>query len=201
MYEMPATFREDTYQHNCDELINKIAANRNRWLLAPAMAVLRNMDDAEDVAQDVLFRLVRCGLKTYDPSRSLGAYVTQCAYFGAVNVLRGRHRRSRDFPGDFCLKGMDCCVFDGMEDKRYNGPRLEDVETRELKRQAVYDAMASLKPVTRNALLLSYAGMKYREIAEYLNMSVGTVKSTLHSARKAVRRLIEKRGGLELFNS
>ncbi len=198
---MPTTFREDTSQNNYGELIKEIADNRDSWLLAPARIVLGNRNDAEDVAQDVFFKLARDGLRTYDPSRSLKSYVAQCAYFGALDVLRGRQRRSGEFSGDSCLEGMDCCVFDGIEDRRPNGSSLEDLEIRDLRTQAVCDAMASLKPVTRSALLLSYAGMKYREIAEYLHIPVGTVKSTLHSAREAVRRSIKESGGLELFNS
>jgi len=59
----------------------------------------------------------------------------------------------------------------------------------------VRDAMTSLSPVHREVLELVYdEDMKLAEIAERLDVPLGTVKTRAHHALRGLRRALEERG-------
>ena len=59
--------------------------------------------------------------------------------------------------------------------------------------QAVHDALARLTHVHREVLLLRFLeDMSYEDIALVLQCPVGTVRSRIHHAKTALRRLLEK---------
>ena len=54
------------------------------------------------------------------------------------------------------------------------------------------EALEDLTPVQREVVLLhDLEGWKHREIAEQLGLPSGTVRSHLHFARKALRRILD----------
>ena len=58
----------------------------------------------------------------------------------------------------------------------------------------VKEAIGQLKPEMQEAIVLRYySGMQYREIGEYLEKPVGTVKSTLHRAKKVLAKVLSSR--------
>lgn len=76
-------------------------------------------------------------------------------------------------------------------------PSPEDVLILEVERDAVRQALAELQVASREILLLcEVEEMKYEEIAQVLQIPIGTVMSRLYRARQALRnRLSEKLKG------
>jgi RNA polymerase sigma-70 factor (ECF subfamily) len=65
-------------------------------------------------------------------------------------------------------------------------------------RAAIADAFAALALQHREVLALAFAArMPHREIAEVLDVPLGTVKSRLHHARAALHRALAERGYVE----
>lgn len=74
---------------------------------------------------------------------------------------------------------------------------MEETETREL-RQAIWEGIRSLSPEFRAVLVLrDIEGLAYEEIAQVLDISLGTVKSRLNRARNALKARF---AGQELFS-
>jgi RNA polymerase sigma-70 factor, ECF subfamily len=134
-----------------------------------ARGVLRNAADAEDVAQEAMLRSYCRFARLRDPSR-FRAWLVRISFRLALDHARSAHRRQRretawatDLPK----------------------PTAEDIAASNEFGRRLQEAMATLSEKSRLVLLLtSMDGHSLEEVAELLQVPVGTVKSRLHSARK-----------------
>lgn len=134
-----------------------------------ARGVLRNAADAEDVAQEAMLRSYRSFARLRDPSR-FRAWLVRISFRLALDHERSARRREQretawatDLPK----------------------PTAEDIAASNEFERRVQQAMATLSEKSRLVLLLiSMDGHSLEEVAELLQLPLGTVKSRLHSARK-----------------
>jgi len=139
-------------------------------------AILGNVDDAEDAAQDgVLAALVK--LDQYDPSRPFGPWLLRIAANAAIDRRRRRTVRNAGVLGD---------------DVAAKGP-LPDVETeRSALGERLRAALDELPEHYRLAVVLSdVAGYSHAELAETLAMAPRTVRSAVFHARRRLRALLD----------
>jgi RNA polymerase sigma factor (sigma-70 family) len=110
-----------------------------------------------------------------------GDTVLPWLYGIATNLLHRRRRAERRQLRAYARSGVDrSVVYDddaaGRLDDAALGPRLAG-------------ALAAMRPRERHALLLyALAGLSYEEIAEALDVPVGTVRTWLHRAREVAQR-------------
>jgi RNA polymerase sigma-70 factor (ECF subfamily) len=101
----------------------------------------------------------------------------------AIDTLRrnGRHQAlSLDQKRDDHLEGDPHALMDVLEAQ---GPGPIDQLSSEERRDRVRASVDQLPDFLRQVVVLAYyQGLKYREIAEILEIPVGTVKSRLHAA-------------------
>jgi len=63
------------------------------------------------------------------------------------------------------------------------------------RRQRLFEAILTLKPEFREIILLKhFHGLSYKEMAEALEIPIGTVMSRLHHARQALREVLGEDG-------
>jgi RNA polymerase sigma-70 factor, ECF subfamily len=137
---------------------------------------------AEDVFQNT-FLQVYVKMTSYEAGRPVRPWLYTIATHQAIDALRrnGRHqavslnqRHADGLPGE----PEDLCST--LEGKT-PGP-LEAAHAEE-RRLAVRAAVDRLPDFLRQVVVLGYyQGLKYREIAEILDIPLGTVKSRLHAA-------------------
>jgi len=81
---------------------------------------------------------------------------------------------------------------DGAPPHEISGTRWEPVDL--LDRAAVAQAIARLRPEYRACIMLRHVeGYSYEEIAETLELPLGTVKTYIHRARNELRGYLEDR--------
>lgn len=136
---------------------------------------------AEETMQDVFVELWRRAAE-YDPSRgTVIAWVTTLARSRAIDVLRARTRRYEDRHLQFSERhalGTD----GGRPDLLASSTRWH---------RALRDAFGRLSDDQRAVLELSYfVGMSHGQIAEALNLPVGTVKSRILLGMRALRDVL-----------
>lgn len=137
---------------------------------------------AEDVFQNTFLQVyVKSG--QYEQGRPVRPWLYTIATHQAIDALRrnGRHQvLSLDQKRDELADGEVRTLLDLLE-ARGPGPsdQLQGTELRERVRASIERLPDVLKQVV---LLAYYQGLKYREIAEILDIPVGTVKSRLHAA-------------------
>jgi len=165
---------------------------RNQGMIVRlGLAMLRDRDAANDVAQETFFRAFR----HYESFRSEAAFSTW-TYRIAVNLCLDAMRRS----GGRVVQPLDNAEVETPPALRDPEPGPEgEVIVRDLARHADA-ALEELTPNHRTILLLrEVEGLSYAEIAHVLRVPRGTVMSRLHHARhnlqKAFRRVsrVQKR--------
>jgi RNA polymerase sigma-70 factor (ECF subfamily) len=134
-----------------------------------ARGVLHNAADAEDVAQEALLRAYRRFDRLRDRTR-FRAWLVRTTFRLALDQTRSSRRREQRE------------TVWAVETPK---PTAEDMAASSEFGRRLTQAMESLPEKLRLVLLLaSIDGHSSAEIAELLQVPVGTVKSRLHSARK-----------------
>lgn len=156
-------------------------------LYAAAMRMTRNPADAEDLVQETFVRAYR-GFPSFQDGTNLRAWLYRILTNTFINTYRAKQRRPEQTD------------LDDVEDL-YLYKRLGGLEAASLGRSAedelmdmfteteVKDAIEALPEQFRMAVLLAdVEGFSYKEIAEILDIPIGTVMSRLHRGRKALQR-------------
>ena len=151
------------------------------------MRMTRNPADAEDLLQETFLRAYR-GFPNFTEGTNLRAWLYRILTNTYINTYRAKQRRP------------DQSELDEVEDL-YLYRRLGGLEAASLGRSAedelmdlfteteVKEAIESLPDNFRVAVLLAdVEGFAYKEIAEMLEIPIGTVMSRLHRGRKALQK-------------
>jgi RNA polymerase sigma-70 factor, ECF subfamily len=147
---------------------------------------------AEDVVQDAFWSLYQNAARV-DPARGAAAYLYGIARNRAYDHLRQRARNAQVSLDD-----------EPMQDYVSATVASDDPDTEEavhwlLLNLQVREAMERLPDAQRQALLLyAEGGLSYNEVAEQLDISVGTVKSRIYHAKRLLRALLDPQAVLEL---
>jgi RNA polymerase sigma-70 factor (ECF subfamily) len=141
---------------------------------------LHHRATAEDLAAEVLTRMLEQLADGRGPTRHLNAWLYRVAHNLVVDESRRRVHRDHD-PLD---EGTAAAV--------------EDVEAQTamaIWRQQARGALAELTPNQRAVLFLRFLeGYENKEISRVLQTSVGAVKALQHRALEAMRRHLERAG-------
>jgi RNA polymerase sigma-70 factor, ECF subfamily len=130
-----------------------------------------NPADAADATQEALIAIVR-GLPRFDQRAAPRTWMYRVATNACLDELRRRGRRPR--------LGLD----DAMAERPDPAPPLDRSVTDRL---TLDDALARLPEEFRVAVVLrDVQGMDYAQIAEVLQIPIGTVRSRIARGRKAL---------------
>jgi RNA polymerase sigma-70 factor (ECF subfamily) len=141
-----------------------------RWILR----IVRDPSAAEDALVDAFWRAYRAHAR-FDPSRSFGAWMRRIATNSALDQLAADRRRGVQ-P---LIAGVTAPITPASESLR------ESVQV------ALARLPAKLQVVAVLALLEE---RPYLEIAETLDVPIGTVKSRVFRATRALRKELERLG-------
>lgn len=137
---------------------------------------------ADDVFQNTFLQLYTKSGK-YEAGRPVRPWLYTIATHQAIDALRrnGRHQTvSLDQGREELPEGDVRSLVDLVEAR---GPGPIDQAQGEERRERIRGAVDKLPDFLRQVVVLAYyQGMKYREVAEILDIPVGTVKSRLHAA-------------------
>lgn len=171
-------------QDGQQELFGTLVRRYERELYGYLRRYVGNDDLAADVFQNT-FVAIFVKMDQYQAGRPVRPWIYTIATNQAIDALRRRNRRI-DSRADPLLAGDDGNddsarpLFEVLQTKD-PGP-VELAERAEL-RQLVRNAVEQLPDLLRQVVLLAYfQGLRYQEIADVLDIPLGTVKSRLHAA-------------------
>jgi len=147
--------------------------------------MLDDYDRAVDLAQETFVRVYKSADR-YQATFSFSTYIYRIAHNLAISELRQRKRRRLvSLPSFFSDKDNEEIEVE-IEDKRQ--VMADDAMISAERSAAVSRAIASLPEKYRAALVLCEIEEKsYEEIAEVLDLPVGTVKSRINRARNLLK--------------
>jgi RNA polymerase sigma-70 factor (ECF subfamily) len=149
--------------------------------------ILSDRADAADVTQEVFLHVFR-GIRGFRGGSSLKTWLYRISVRQALN-----HRR-------WCWRHHRMQTSIDTEDSEHNAVlELKDEEATPYEQCAAHEtqitvrrALASVPPVFRSAVILrDLEGLSYEEIAEVLEVSVGTVKSRIMRGRRMLREILD----------
>ncbi|MBS0208607.1 MAG: sigma-70 family RNA polymerase sigma factor [Planctomycetes bacterium] len=148
------------------------------------LRMLRNSHDAEDVAQETFLRAVR-SLDRWDPDREFLPWLMTIAANRCRTALAARPKRGTtlDEPEQ---------LVDRSADPHAAGQLSEEVG----------QALGQMRDEYRQALLLFHqADLSYVEIAQALDVPVGTVRTWVHRGRRELADRLRRRQAIEEYPS
>ncbi|MBI3637754.1 MAG: sigma-70 family RNA polymerase sigma factor, partial [Candidatus Rokubacteria bacterium] len=152
------------------------------WRLA--YNYLRDREEAWDVAQDAFIRAWQA-LPSFRGQSAFYTWLFRIVVNVATDRARQRAARGRAF-------GTERVPDEEWERTMVEpGVAADDTATRVEQREKIIRALAALPEHHRAIIMLSdLEGLSYREIAEVLEIPMGTVMSRLHNARKRLRAVL-----------
>jgi RNA polymerase sigma-70 factor (ECF subfamily) len=148
-------------------------------VVAVAARVLGARDEAEDVAQEVFLSFGRSSV----PAGEAGGWLTVAATHTALNLLRSGRRRST------------------REETAGEGPAIvpdvADLVVSREEQSSVRAALARLPHRQAAALVLRHSGFSYAEVAAALDMSPGSVGTTVRRAESILLKELNRHASPE----
>jgi len=145
-----------------------------------ARRMCMNDDDAWDLTQDAFVRAMQA-MDGFDTRYRFFTWMYRIVTNLAINLTEKRRRRGEvAFDEEYGADGRQA-VFDDVAEK---------VETVQLA-DAIREAVAGLSPPLRAVFVLRVdSELSYAEIAETLDIAIGTVMSRLNRARAQIRQAV-----------
>ncbi len=161
------------------EALEQLLERHERNIYHIALRTLGNRDDAMDMAQEAIIKIVR-SIRGFKSDSTFKVWAYRITVNACLDELRKRKKR-KTISLDAYLEASGREIPD----------TAEAPETRlicaDLK-VTLEKAIADLPEEYRAALVLrDITGLSYQEVAEALNISLGTVKSRLNRARNILK--------------
>jgi RNA polymerase sigma-70 factor (ECF subfamily) len=156
-------------------------------LYSAALRMTRNPADAEDLVQETYFKAYRA-FHTFQEGTNLKAWLYRILTNTYINQYRAKKRRPDETDLDEVEDLYLYRRLGGLEGAEA-GRSAEEELFEHLTSDEVKQALEALPEQFRMAVLLAdVEGFAYKEIAEILDIPIGTVMSRLHRGRKAMQK-------------
>lgn len=165
------------------EALAPLMERHHRRLYRVALAYLRHPDDALDAVQETFVKAYTHAAAWNGASHEVAPWLTRIAVNQAIDLYRrGRRRRAREEPMA-AVAGVGMAGGGPSPERRLLGREIGE---------RVGAALGALPARQRAVFVLRhYEDLSLQEIAQVLDLSLGTVKSTLHRAVHQLRRRLE----------
>ena len=155
-------------------------------LYGAALRMTRNPSDAEDLVQETMLRAFR-SFDRFEPGTNLKAWLFRILTNAYINTYRKRQREPQKVSSD------DVEEFDLYRELKNHDPQFaetpESLVLDNLVDSDILEAIEQLPDQFRLAVVLSdIEGFTYAEMADIMDVPMGTVMSRLHRGRKALQK-------------
>jgi RNA polymerase sigma-70 factor, ECF subfamily len=155
-------------------------------LYAGALRMTRKPADAEDLVQETMMRAYRA-FDRFEPGTNLKAWLFRIMTNAYINTYRKKQREPQKVSQD------EVEEFDLYRELRDHDPNVaitpETIVLDSLVDSDIIEAIDDLPEQFRLAVVLSdVEGFSYAEMAEIMDVPLGTVMSRLHRGRKALQK-------------
>ena len=152
--------------------------------------MVRDRELAEDLAQETFVKALNA-LDSYRPEYKFSSWIFKISNNAAIDHLRRRELDTLSLEGSPHAATPDAIEATALQIGDRGETPLDVVEAKELGGE-IEQAIARLRPEYRQCILLRHVeGRPYEEIAEILDLPLGTVKTYIHRARHELRRALE----------
>jgi len=150
--------------------------------------MIKNENAVEDLAQEVFIKVYK-NIAKFNEASSLYTWIYRITMNTCIDYIK---KEKKIIYMNTYLETEDGNVEKQFEDETQ---RVDAIVENKIKRESLLKAIKSL-PAEQRALIIlrDINQFKYMEIAEMLNLNLGTVKSKISRARIALKQYLEKEG-------
>ena len=172
------------------DAFEQLVRDNEKRIYTLALRMTGSREDALDLAQDAFFQAWKA-LPTFQGESSFATWLYRLATNLCLDHLRAQKRRTQSMGPALSL------------DDEENGPgqvadqqlQPQEAVERSERRRALERGLASLPDHHRQVLIMrELSGLSYQEIAQVLDLDLGTVKSRIARARLSLRKILLEDG-------
>jgi len=157
-----------------------------RPVFSLVLRMVRDRELAEDLTQETFVKALNA-VETYRPEYKFSSWIFKIANNAAIDHLRRRELQTLSLEGAPNAVTPEAMEATALQIQSRGESPLDELEAREQGGQ-IERAIALLRPEYRSCILLRHVeGLAYEEIAESLDLPLGTVKTYIHRARNELR--------------
>ncbi len=170
------------------QAFERLVMPHEKMMYALALRMCQNPEDAKDCMQDAMIRIFR-SLPTFRGDSSISTWI----YRIVNNTCLDSHRRKKVRRAE---------SLEELDEAGWTAPDPSPGPQEELERQSLKSVLSrgiSLLPDNiRSAVVMrDIHGFSYEEIAETLDINIGTVKSRINRGRERLRNFLIETGELD----
>jgi RNA polymerase sigma-70 factor (ECF subfamily) len=172
-----------------DAAFRELLCRYERPVFSLIFRMVRDRALAEDLAQETFIRAFRA-ISSYNPRYKFSSWIFKIANNHTIDHLRKRRLETISIDGSpHAVTGEEEAQTRLVVESTEEAPD-RFVEQRELGSQ-IEQAIGELRPEYRSVVLLRHIeGHSYEEIADIMDLPLGTVKTYLHRARAELKGLL-----------
>ena len=157
-----------------------------RPVFALLYRMVRDRELAEDLSQETFVKALNA-IDSYRPEFKFSSWIFKIANNAAIDHLRRRELDTLSLDGSPHAETPEAMQATALQIGARQESPLDTVEAKELGGE-IEAAIGRLRPEYRSCILLRHVeGRAYEEIAEILDLPLGTVKTYIHRARNELR--------------
>lgn len=150
-------------------------------MLAVCMRYSKDREEANDIVQEGFIKVFK-KLKDFEKKGSLEGWIRRIMVNTALDFIRKRK--------DFVYDDERELLIEDLPDDPFDDKDFKDLVN--LKAEIIINLLQQLSPAYRTVFnLYVIENMTHQEIAEYLNISVGTSKSNLAKAKLKLKKMVD----------
>lgn len=149
--------------------------------------LVRDRERAEDLAQDTFIKVLNA-LDRYDPSYKFSSWIFKIAHNTALDDLRRKHPETLSIHGSPHASNRDEIEATVLTPVSDDETPEEFTSSKEIGGH-IEKAIGKLRVEYRTAILLCHVeGRPYEEVAQIMDVPLGTVKTYIHRARNELKK-------------
>lgn len=163
------------------EAFELLISRHQKYIYNIALKYMKDPDDAYDISQEVLIKIFK-NIEKFNMNSKFSTWI----YRIAVNTCKDALRKKKE---DVISINDEKSYVDAVEDNREAPERK--LYKKEIN-QSIANALDELSVTYKEAIVLcDINGFSYQEIANILEIPVGTVRSRINRGRKKLRKILE----------
>jgi len=172
-------------QQGDEKIFRELVDTYRQMVVNTCFGLLHNIEDAEDVAQDVFIEVFRSA-ENFRGDSKISTWIYRIAVNRSLNFIRDNKRRRwfQSFENAVSTKQA------WLNNLRSQNGDNADFDLENSERSAIlHKAIDSLPENQKTAFTLNkYEDLTYKEISEVMELSVASVESLIHRAKKNLQK-------------
>ncbi|MCG6188207.1 RNA polymerase sigma factor [Maribellus maritimus] len=172
-------------QNGSEQAFKELVDKYQKLVVNTCFGMLHDKDDAEDVAQDVFIEVFR-SVQSFRADSKISTWLYRIAVNRSLNFIRDNKKRKWFQSLDDTVKSKNA-IFEKFtsgdsDDADFN---LENNQ----RANVLHEAINSLPENQKVAFSLNkYEDLSYKEISEVMDLSVSSIESLIHRAKKNLQK-------------